>query len=37
MEANRKEDRRTGKGSEAGKGRIDKIEKEKENKMGKEC
>jgi hypothetical protein len=33
MQEKRKEDRRTGKGSRAGKGRNDKIEKEKENKM----
>jgi hypothetical protein len=37
MEANRKKDKKTVEGSEAGKGKNDKIEKEKENKMGKEC
>ena len=36
MEEKRKVDRRTGKGSGAGKGKNDKIEKQKEDKMGKE-
>jgi hypothetical protein len=37
MEEKRNEDRRTGKGSGARKGRNDKIEREKEHKMGNEC